>query len=257
MLPTIRLCQKEEEDASWDVERQVWDPFNWQADGSVGIDYDPNLHFVALEGSKVIATIDGQPMDWDGDSDSLPLGGWTALVLRARDGFSEQPNWAFAVGASILPEFQSAGVAGPLLIALRDQALSLGYFGLVAPVRPTKRATMPQLDISQYRDVRLSDGRHVDPWVRIHEKVGGRIIGCCEDSAVFGGTREQWEEWSKRRLPDDGDILIPGAQGWLEMISGYGVLREDSLWVLHDGSDPVAEAIATLSESAEQIVAEQ
>ena len=55
MLPTIRLCQKEEEDASWDVERQVWDPFNWQADGSVGIDYDPNLHFVALEGSKVIA----------------------------------------------------------------------------------------------------------------------------------------------------------------------------------------------------------
>lgn len=247
----IRLCRADEEDASWEVERQVWAPFNWQADGSIGVDYDPNLHLVASDGSGLVATIDAQGMDWDGDSSTLPAGGWTALVMRARDGFESQPDWAFAVGASILPGQQSRGLAGRMLGELRDLALSLGYKGLVAPVRPTGRSRMPHLDIHEYRDVRLPDGRHIDPWVRVHEGVGGRIIGCCEDSAVFGGTRAQWEEWSGMRLPDDGDILVDGAQGWLELISGYGVLREDSLWLLHDGSDPVAEAQAIAAQAAE------
>lgn len=247
----IRLCRADEEEESWAVERQVWAPFNWQADGSIGVDYDPDMHLVVDTGERLIATIDAQGMEWDGKEESLPVGGWTALVMRARDGFDKQPPWAFAVGASILPDQQSRGLAGELLTELRDLVLSLGYRGLVAPVRPTARARMPQLDIYEYREVRLADGRHVDPWVRVHESVGGRIIGCCEDSAVFGGTRAQWEEWAGMRLPDDGDILIDGAQGWLEMIAGYGVLREDSLWVLHDGSDPVAEAQAIVAQASE------
>jgi GNAT superfamily N-acetyltransferase len=230
----IRPCPPEDDERAWWVERQVWAPFNWEADGAVGVDHDPDLHFVAYTpGGELVATIDGCGFDWDGDPATLPENGWTGIVLAAQQGFSRQPAYAAALGASILPAHRKGGLAGRLLTALRDRALELGYRGLVAPVRPSARWRMPHLSIEEYMRVRLPDGRHFDPWVRAHERIGGRIIGACAESAVFGGTREQWERWVGMRLPDNGVVICDHTIGPLELIDGYGILREDSLWLLH------------------------
>jgi hypothetical protein len=246
----IRLCRADEEAASWAIEREVWKPFNWEADGAVGVDYDPQLHLVAVENEQLVATIDACGFAWNGDPDTLPDGGWTDVVLRARDGFDEQPTYACAVGASILPAFQASGLSRQLLAALRETVFSAGYQGLIAPVRPVARWRMPQLDIGEYVRVRLDDGRHFDPWVRTHESLGGVIIGTSPDSAVFGGERAQWQQWAGIPLPDNGDVLIDGAIGWLELHDGYGILKEDSVWVLHQSSQTTAD-IAVLELAAE------
>jgi len=235
----IRPARPEEDAAAFAVERAVWAPYNWLADGGVGLDYDQSLHIVAAdEAGRLVATIDACPMEWDGEVAHLPPEGWRDVNIRAAEGFVGQPRYACALGASILPEARGGGLASDLLTTLRDCASALGYEGLLAPVLPSARAHMPQLSISEYAQMRLPDGRHFDPWVRAHERVGGRIIGTTERSMYWWGEREQWQEWTGMQLPENGSLLIDGSSGWLELVDGYGELVEGSLWLLHSPSTP-------------------
>jgi GNAT superfamily N-acetyltransferase len=231
----IRLCHPDEEEVCWNIEQACWAPFNWEADGAEGVGYFPALHVVAQNSAgDLVATVDACPVHWDGDPGSLPDGGWTDVVLAAQQGFDEPPAFACALGASILPAARGAGISRRLLIGLRDAAKRAGYLGLLAPVRPTARLHMPHLPIAEYERTRLPDGRHFDPWVRTHEAVGGKIIGSCHASAVFQGSRPDWERWTGMRLPDNGRVLAPHTAGWLDLVDGWGVLTESSLWLLHD-----------------------
>lgn len=230
---TIREATVDDHQRCLEVERAVWAPFNWESEDAVGCGYHPELHLVAEDKGEIVASADAQPMRWDGNPENLPEGGWTELMLAAAAGFDEQPDWAFATGTSILPEYQGSGLAGQLLEGLRDRAIELGYRGLVAPVRPSARWRALHLDIADYAELRLPDGRHYDPWVRVHERIGGEIIGSCPDSAIFSAPREDWERWAAMKLPDNGFFLIDGAIGWLSLKEGHGVLSEDSLWLLH------------------------
>lgn len=231
---TLRLCRPDEIQASYKVENTVWNPYNWEAYGSVTIPYTDELHIVAVnEDDEIIATIDGCPYAWDGNPLTLPAKGWTQVVIDAAEGYMLQPDYACALGASIMPHIQSSGLSKELLIALRDQALSLGYKGLLAPVRPSARARMPHLSIEEYVEVRLPDGRRFDPWVRTHEGVGGQVLGVCAHSAEFYGSRQDWEGWAGMKLPDNGKVLIPDATAYLYLENGHGYLAEESVWVLH------------------------
>jgi GNAT superfamily N-acetyltransferase len=231
----IRLCAEEENEESWALERKVWAPFNWEAEGATGVDYFPELHLVAVSAGKIVGTIDGCPLDWDGDPEHLPELGWTGMIEAARRGFEDlSPRWVGAIGTSVDPEFESSGLAGRLLTALRDVALTLGYAGVAAPVRPVSRWRMPQVSLEEYAKARLSDGRHFDPWVRVHERIGGRIVAVCEQSASFVGDHEQWERWLGMRLPVDGRVLAaPRTVDFLDLFMGVGVLTEGSIWMVH------------------------
>jgi GNAT superfamily N-acetyltransferase len=232
----LRLCRPDELERSYAVENTVWAPFNWEAAGAIVEEaYDPALHLVAVTSDgEIVATINACPINWDGDPATLPAGGWSEIMDRFNRNLIGPSRYASAVGASILPAYQGGGLAGQLLSGLRDQAFKLGYQALLAPVRPTNRWRMPHLHISEYEHVRLPDGRHFDPWVRVHERVGGRIIGSCAASARFSGSREQWEGWLGMRLPDNGDVLCDRTIGYLKLVAGWGVLEEDSLWILHE-----------------------
>jgi GNAT superfamily N-acetyltransferase len=256
---TIRLCEEHEVADSWEIEQKCWDPWNWEADGAVGVDYDAELHLLAFnENGELIGTIDAVGFDWDGAASTLPSGGWTAMVLRAREGFETKPMYASAVGASVLKEYRAHGVAEQLLVALRDQALKLGYKGLIAPVRPSSQFRMPHLHISEYAMVRLADNQHFDPWVRTHERVGGRIVGTTENSMVCSAPIESWERWTRMKLPKEGLVLIPGSTGWLDLHEGTGVLAEDSIWVLHEpGSvETVVQARADTAQIEQDVLSE-
>src|ERR1035441_157883 len=131
---TIRPARADEQEAAFAVERAAWAPYNWLAEGGVGLDYDPELHFVAVAADgRMVATIDGCGVEWDGNPETLPAEGWRYVNLLAADAFSKQPDPACALGASILPDCQGGGLSADLLVALRDRALELGYKGLLAP----------------------------------------------------------------------------------------------------------------------------
>lgn len=233
----IRPCLPEEEEASWDLEGRVWALFHQEAEGGAPSEYFQKLHLLALDGNQIVGTIDACPVRWDEDPRSLQ--GWTEMV-RASDRFSldfepsgESGLWAGAIGTSIDPSYTQGGLSRRMLEMMRDLALQSGYRGMIAPVRPIFRTRAPHFSIEEYAQLRLPDGRHFDPWVRVHEGLGGKIIGVRENSASFRGTHEQWQEWTGTKLPLTGEIIIPGAADVLRLRNGYGEVREPSIWISH------------------------
>lgn len=240
-LYEVRRATADDYAAAHDLENAVWDTFHAKAHGNVWCPYWPELHVVAIEREtgRLVGTGDAVPFQWDGNVETLPERGWQEVIFLGRqrrqnpDQF-EPARYASAVGITIAKEARNGGLGRRLLKAMKDAALEAGYEALAAPVRPSDRWRMIDLAIDDYAEVRLADGRHFDPWVRAHESVGGRIIATCETSNVLHGSREEWETWTGIRLPDDGRVLLEGANAFLELKEGYGYLVEDSVWLLHE-----------------------
>lgn len=237
----VRPGRPADEDAALAVENAVWAPFHWEGDDLPGWEYDPLLWVVAEREGRIVASADGCRMHWDGDPAGLPGGGWMEVLERAPDALADGAPWGCALGTSILPEAQGHALSGRMLIGLVERARAAGLRGLLAPARPTARARMPELPIADYAGVRLADGRHFDPWLRVHERIGGTIIGTCSPSMRVSAPHADWERWLGEPLPERGRLLIGGAIGYLELRGGVGTLTEDSVWVLHrNGPAPAA-----------------
>lgn len=231
----IRLARLEEEEACWEIEGQCWSEFH--AEPIESDYYDPKLHVVALLGGRLIATGNAVPFDWDGQPEHLPAGGWGQVqrdwVARVESGRSDHGRNACALGISILPEFQGRALGLPMLAALREQARLAGYEALAAPVRPSAKFRFPDLSYGDYAQLRLADGQHFDPWLRLHERAGGRIIAACEQSFRMRGSHADWEQWTGMRLPLEGRLLVTGGNEYLQLADGQGEIVEGSIWVLH------------------------
>ena len=52
-------------------------------------------------------------------------------------------------------------------------------------------------------------GCHYDPWLRTHERIGGRDPRPAPRSMTVTGSREEWEEWTALQFPEDGDYVVP------------------------------------------------
>jgi hypothetical protein len=229
----VRPGRPEDQDAALEVENAVWAPFHWDSDDLPGWEYDPLLWVVAEREGRIVASADGCRMHWDGAPAGLPRGGWMEVLGQAPAALAEGAPWGCALGTSILPEAQGHALSGRMLVALVAQARIAGLRGLLAPARPTARARMPELSIDDYAAVRLPDGRHFDPWLRVHERIGGTIIATCSPSMRVSAPIGDWERWLGEALPATGRLLIRGAIGYLEIREGVGTLTEDSVWVLH------------------------
>ena len=95
---------------------------------------------------------------------------------------------------------------------MRDAARAAGLRLLAAPVRPSLKSVYPLIPIERYMEWRREDGSHFDPWLRLHERVGGRIVAPSPVSMTIEAPVSDWEEWTGVAMPEDGDYLIPG--GW-------------------------------------------
>lgn len=229
----IRPGHGGEEDEALEIENAVWAPFHWEHEDGPAWQYDPMLWVVAELGGRLVGTADGCRMHWDGDPAHLPAGGWQQVLEQAPEALDQDAPWGCALGTSILPQVRGMQLSGRLLQGLVAQAQLAGLRGLLAPARPTARARMPHLPIADYARVRLPDGRHFDPWLRVHERIGGRIIASCSPSMQVTAPINDWERWLGEPLPLTGRLLITGAIGYLELDEGLGTLTEDSVWVLH------------------------
>jgi hypothetical protein len=53
------------------------------------------------------------------------------------------------------------------------------------------------------------DGSHSDPWLRMHERVGGPIVAAAPESMAMAAPVADWEEWTGMRFPEDGTYGFP------------------------------------------------
>ena len=80
---------------------------------------------------------------------------------------------------------------------------------------------------------RRQDGKHFDPWIRIHEVIGGEILAAAPESMVIEAPVSEWEEWTDMQFPDDGDHIVPGMLAPLHVRDGVGRHVEPNVWLRH------------------------
>jgi GNAT superfamily N-acetyltransferase len=170
-------------------------------------------------------------MPWDGTGADLPSG-WDEGFARAFE--TDRPPTALcALAISVRPDRQGEQLSSRMIGAMRSAGRDRGLSALLAPVRPTLKQRYPLIPIERYVTWRRADGAHFDPWIRIHERVGGTILASAPRSMVIEAPVSDWEEWTGMRFPEDGSYVVPEMLATLEVRDGVGVHVEPNVWLRH------------------------
>ena len=134
----------------------------------------PDFQLALLDGDDLVAELHSVPTAWDGSDDDLPSG-WDEAFLRAFEG-GREADVLCALAISVRPDRQGERLSSRMLEEMRRAGGSHGLRDLIAPVRPTRKQLYPLIPIERYAEWRREDGSHFDPWIRVHERVGGVVI---------------------------------------------------------------------------------
>jgi hypothetical protein len=198
----------------------------------------PQFQFVLLDArDEIVATNNAMPLAWDGTDDDLPAG-WDAQVLRSVEAIAGKavPNTLGALQIVVARGTRGSGLSGTMLSAMRAAAKAARYGAVIACVRPTLKSSYPLTPIESYATWTRSDGLPVDPWIRLHVRLGGRIVRAAPESMTMRGTVAEWESWTGLTFPESGRYAVPFATQPIDIDRDRdeGVYHDQNVWVVHD-----------------------
>jgi GNAT superfamily N-acetyltransferase len=199
----------------------------------------PDYQFALLEqeGGDVIAMGNSVPIVWDGHRRTLPAGGIDAVLAQgigsARSG--TVPTAASALMIVVRPDRLRQGLSATCIRAMAQVVWGHGLGDLVAPVRPTDKHRYPLIPMERYARWRRADGSLYDPWLRVHERVGGEPVGIAPAAMTVRGSVRDWERWTGMALPESGTYIVPGGLVPVEVDTDRdeGLYIEPGFWMHH------------------------
>ncbi|MCP4805703.1 MAG: hypothetical protein GY913_35985 [Proteobacteria bacterium] len=185
------------------VVRRSWPDWMFGAEGAdlLGIVRRfPRHQVILFEGSELVAVGNSVPLAQV--PDALPDDGWDWALRSAAPG----PHRC-ALAVSVLPTHRGRGLSSQVLRA----------FGpTLVPVRPNG---FTGGDFAEHVAATRGDGLPVDPWLRTHVRLGGRVEGVCSRSMTLRASPDAWEGWDR--------------SGLLAELTPDGVYVEPNVWVRH------------------------
>jgi hypothetical protein len=120
--------------------------------------------------------------------------------------------------------------------AMKSIGAAHGLSRLIAPVRPSNKSQYPLLALPRYLAMEKEPGLAYDPWIRVHQRLEGRVVKICEKSMRVTGSVERWQEWTGMRFPESGSYPVPGALTLVEVDceADIGVYVEPNVWMVHE-----------------------
>jgi hypothetical protein len=137
------------------------------------------------------------------------------------------------VAISVRPDRRNQRLSSRMLEEMRAAARRAGLRELIAPVRPTLKERYPLIPIERYMEWRREDGSHFDPWIRLHERIGGEIFAPAPRSASVAAPVADWQEWTGMAFPEDGEYVVPEMLATLVVVAGVGTHVEPNVWIRH------------------------
>jgi hypothetical protein len=193
---------------------------------------DLQVLFVDERSSQIIARGRTIPFHWDGSLEDLPHG-IDALGLRAVEEVSP-PTALSALAAEVDRSVQGSGLSSFVIAAMGTLAAVHGLDPLVAPVRPNQKDQYPLIAIDRYAEWRRNDGLPFDAWMRVHARMGARILRAEPRSMHIFAPIQEWQSWTGMLFPEDGEYVFPGGLAPLTVAHGEGDYWEPNVWMLHD-----------------------
>jgi hypothetical protein len=176
------------------------------------------------------------PLLWDGTLQGLPRG-WDAALTQGVSDCQQQyaPNTLCALAAIIEPNAQGQGLSASIIRAMKAVAHQHHLSNLIAPVRPSQKSRYPLLSIEDYVAWVRDDGLPIDPWLRVHVRLGAKLLQIAHESMRIEGSIEDWEEWGGLPLHTSGKYIIPGALVPVEIDREHdlGIYIEPNVWLCH------------------------
>jgi len=193
---------------------------------------DLQILFVDRRSDRLIARGRTIPFRWDGTLRTLPAG-IDALGLQAIDE-PDHPTALSALAAEVAADYQGGGLSGLVVAAMAAVARRHDLAPLVAPVRPSRKDRYPLIPIERYAGWRREDGMPFDPWLRVHARLGARILRSEPRSLEITAPVSDWEAWTQMAFPDDGEYVFPGGLAPLSVNGEVGAYWEPNIWMQHD-----------------------
>jgi hypothetical protein len=190
-----------------------------------------------LDGSgEAVAGLNCAPLAWAGTEDDLPAG-WDQQVIRTFEGVDAgiPPDTLGAIQIVVRKDRQGSGLAGTMVQAMKALALEQGLASLIACVRPTAKDQDPFAGIDEYAFRVRDDGLPVDPWIRLHVRLGGRVVRGEPESMRMEGTIAEWRAWTGLPFPVSGLYTVPFAAAPvdIDLEADRGVYLDPNVWVVH------------------------
>jgi hypothetical protein len=176
------------------------------------------------------------PFAWDGTAEGLPAG-WDAVLEQ---GFSDgeqgrTPTALCGLSIVIAPGVQGRGLSESMARAMKELTARHGLGDLVIPLRPSLKSRYPFVPMEEYLQWKQEDGAPFDPWLRIHRRLGARVVSLAPRSMVITETVGKWEEWTGMRFPASGEYAVPGALNpiIIDCEGDLGRYEEPNIWILY------------------------
>jgi hypothetical protein len=221
----------------------LWEPFMTESEVASRMfprahaDWPDHQLILLDESDAVVATSNAMPLSWDGTDADLPAS-WDEQVLRSAADL-DAGRTTTALGAMLIVvgrHQRGGGLSGVMLEAMRAAGRAAGYRAVIACVRPTEKHRYPLLSIERYAEWMRPDGLPFDPWIRLHVRLGGRIVRAAPESMRIRGSIADWAGWTGLTFPDSGPYIVPTATSpvTIDLERDEGVYFDQNVWVVHD-----------------------
>lgn len=244
-LKTYTLREKPELEPDFDrLAGECWPVFLRQRD-ELGLGrYWPSLfttwadYQIAFydDAGTVAAVVHAVPFAWDGTPGGLPdsLAGILEHAERdAKDG--RAPTALSALAALVGLRWRGQGLSRRAIEHLRWVAQVKRLRSLVGPVRPILKARYPLAPMERYVRWTTDDGEPFDPWIRVHARLGARIVRVAPCTIAIAGPVKEWERWTEMAFPESGAYVVPGALQpvTIDRERDEGRYEDPNVWMHH------------------------
>ena len=187
---------------------------------------------VENDSKRWLAVGNSIPVNYDGAFAALPDEGWDWALANGIENNTH--NMVSAIAIAVRSENQGQGLSSLMVRIMRTIAANHGYPYLIAPVRPNRKHTYPQMNMEEYVGLR-QNGLPIDPWLRVHEKLGAEMIRICPRAMTIPGSIRDWQTWTGMTFPASGNYDSPGAlvPVNIDLEKDRGVYVEPNVWMIH------------------------
>jgi GNAT superfamily N-acetyltransferase len=185
---------------------------------------------------RVVAIGNTIPIAWNGRAAGLP--DRIADVLRGAIALRRAgtpANALSALAAIVDRRYQGRGLSAAVIEAMRDVARARGFASLVAPVRPSFKGRYPLTPMAEYVRWRHPEGGPLDPWLRVHWRLGARVVRITPRGNTVRRPVDWWEAQTGLRFPSSGRYVVPGAFQPIRVDRARNRVRYDeaNVWMRH------------------------
>jgi hypothetical protein len=200
-------------------------------------DFD-EFQFVLFESEEPVGLGQTIPFLWDGTIPDLGEGIDDIFVRGFADREAgHEPTTLCALLGVAAPAWRSKGVSPDIVRSMGEIAARHGLDDLVAPVRPNLKRAYPLTPIERYMRWTRGDGQPLDPWLRVHVRLGAEFLAPAPRSMRITGTVEEWEAWTGVAMPESGEYLFEDALQpvVIDRERDLGTYYEPNVWMIHRG----------------------